>query len=243
MLTKTILWPLLLLSLPAAAQTGRQIMDKVATSPEARTGHSRVEMLIHKGSHTTPKTFEIFSSTSEDGKENKTLIAFSRPSKIKLLTHSREGGQDNQWLRLSSGRIKRVTASGRHKAFVNSHFTFEDLSPRELDDYTYKKLGEGKVGDKVCDQVESIAKEKSAYDRSVVWVGRSDHFVYRVDFYRKGKLLKSLLNHDVRPVDGILTPFRVEMRLANGRGSTELKFAAVRYNVAVKSSRFRKETL
>ena len=81
------------------------------------------------------------------------------------------------------------------------------------------------------------------YDRSVLHVRKTDSFVIRIDFYKKGILYKSLENFDIEKVEVILTPFRVVVTLASGKGRTELILKSVTYNEKMKNSTFNKEAL
>jgi hypothetical protein len=176
--------------------------------------------------------------------EDKALIEFKKPTQIKLLTHSHKGKDDDQWLRLSSGKVKRIVSSGRDKPFVNSHFYYEDLTSIDIDDYVYQLLGEGKAADADCYMVEGVKQEgEKVYDKVVFYVRKSDYFVVRVDFYKKGKLLKFLENYDIKEIDGILTPYKMTMELADGNGKTELILKGLKYNTDIDSAKFRKEAL
>ena len=228
--------------MPGLSMSGRKIMEKAQGLPSARTGHSTVTMTINKGGSSTEKQFEVFTSSSDA--TNKTLMSFNRPSKIKLLTHAHEDAEDNQWLRMSSGRIKRITSSGRGKSFMNSHFTYEDLGSRRIDDYRYKNLGSAKVGSWDCYKVRSIGKPgKSSYSKTVAYVRKKDFFVVKIDFYKRGKLHKVLKNKKIRKVKGILTPYLVQINSARGKGSTELDFEQVQYNINIANSKFSKDNL
>ncbi|MFP4227018.1 MAG: hypothetical protein ACLFRF_09840, partial [Desulfobacterales bacterium] len=93
----------------AFAMTGREIMEKSDDLPEADTAASKILMLIHKGGRVMEKEF-ILQMKQFENDEDKALIEFIRPTKIKLLTHSYKGKDDDQWLRLSSGRVKRIAS-------------------------------------------------------------------------------------------------------------------------------------
>jgi hypothetical protein len=67
--------------------------------------------------------------------------------------------------------------------------------------------------------------------------------VVRVDFYKKGKFLKFLENYQIKEIDGILTPYKLKMELANGKGKTELILKGLKYNIGIDSAKFRKEAL
>jgi outer membrane lipoprotein-sorting protein len=233
----------LLLSSPLFALTGREIMEKNDALPEAKTTASEVLMLIHKGGKVTEKQFESQSKKFQ-GDEDKLLISFTRPTQIKLLTHAHKGGDDDQWLRLSSGKIKRIAASDKGKPFVNSHLYYEDIGSRDIDDYAYKLLGDAKAVGFDCYAVEAVKTVgEKVYSKLVLYVRKSDYFVVRIDFYEGTEFHKYLENHDIRTVDGILTPFASTMTLADEKGYTELKILQLEYNRDLKDSVFNKEAL
>ncbi len=233
----------LLLCQPVYALTGREIMDKSDALLQPDTAKSKILMLIHKGGKVIEKEF-MLQMKKFDNDEDKALISFIRPTKIKLLTHSHKGRDDDQWLRLSSGKVKRIVSSGRDKPFVNSHFYYEDLTSIDIDDYAYKLLGEEKAVKVDCYKVEGVKQVgEIVYDKVVFYVRKSDYFVVRVDFYKKGKFLKFLENYKIKEIDGILTPYKLKMELANGKGKTELILKGLKYNIDIDSAKFRKEAL
>jgi hypothetical protein len=225
------------------AYTGREIMEKSDALPDSETAQSKVLMYIHKGERVDEKEFELISKEF-DNDEDRTLISFLRPTRIKLLTHSHKGRDDDQWLRLSSGRVKRIASSDKGKSFVNSHFYYEDLSSRDIDDYKYQYLGDEKVENVDCFKVEAVKiSTNRVYDKTILYVRKSDFYVKRIDFYKKSVLLKHLVNQEVKKVKGILTPFKIVMSLANEKGRTELMVKDVQYNTNMRNNLFNKEAL
>ncbi len=226
------------------ALTGRQIMeqsDKLASPDSAKAD---MRMTIYKGSREDKKEFTIFAK-KYDNDEDKTLLSFHKPTRIKLLTHAHKDAEDDQWLVLSSGRVKRIAGADKGKSFVHSHFYYEDLGSRDIDDFDYQYLGDTNFLDTDCYLVQRVKKKAAdrVYDKSVLYVRKSDYFVVRIDFYQKGKLHKTLENHDIRKVDGILTPFRAVMALPDGKGRTELDTEQVAYNIEIADLKFNKEAL
>ncbi len=246
MKTRTVILFILLCFVPQSlwAYTGREIMEKSDALPESKTAKSVVMMLIHKGDRVIEKEFTILSKKFKND-EDKTLLSFQKPTIIKLLTHKNKGRDDDQWLRLSSGKVKRIASSDKGKSFVNSHFYYEDLSSRDIDDYEYKYIGDETAAGAECYKVESVKKAgmKKVYDKAILYVRKSDFFIVRIDFYKKGKFHKYLENSEIQRIDNILTPFKVVMALANGKGKTALEVKSVIYNTEVKSSTFNKEAL
>ena len=227
----------------AMAMTGKEIIDKSMEITQPDSATSTVAMRIYKGDKVLEKEFEL--ATKKDGEDSsKALLSFTKPTKIKLLTHINKGKDDDQWLRMSSGRVTRIAASGKDKTFVNSHFTYEDLSSRNDEDYNYTLIGSETVNGDDCHKIEAVKKEgKSAYDKSIVYVRKSDYVVLRLDIFQKGKLFKYVVNSDIRDVDGIKTPFKIVMQMADDSGKTELDVLSVQYNVELKDSMFNKDAL
>jgi len=55
--------------------------------------------------------------------------------------------------------------------------------------------------------------------------------------------VKFLENYQIKEIDGILTPYKLKMELANGKGKTELILKGLKYNIGIDSAKFRKEAL
>jgi hypothetical protein len=222
--------------------TGREIIDKSDALKDPNTAESSVIMFIRKGGSVMEKEFRLLSK--DYGPNDRALISFVRPTQIKLLTHTYKNKEDDQWLRLSNGRVKRIAQSDKDKSFVNSHFWYEDLASRDKDDYNYTYTGDTKAAGFDCYKVDSVRKAGAkVYEKITLFARKSDCFIVRVDFYRGGKLLKYLENSDIRTIDGIITPFKAVMTMADNSGNTELNVKMVKYNNPVPDSQLVKESL
>jgi len=222
--------------------TGREIIDKSDALADPKTAESSVIMLIKKGGTTKEKEFTLLSK--DYGPNDRALISFIRPTQIKLLTHTYKTKDDDQWLRLSNGRIKRIAQSDKDKSFVNSHFWYEDLSSRQIDNYNYTYTGDAQAAGFDCYKVDAVRKGGAKiYDKTTLYARKSDCFIVRIDFYRNGRMLKYLENFDIKTVSGILTPFKAVMSMADNSGSTELNVKSIRYNNPIPDSQMVKESL
>lgn len=226
------------------ALTGKEIMEESKKLTTPTSAKVEMQMDIYKGKRSNQKLFTIFSKSSQN-EEDKILISFHKPTHIKLLTHAFKNREDDQWLVMSSGRVKRITSSDKGKPFVHSHFYYEDLASRDLDDYTYTHTGDESVLGVECYKVAASkpGAKKNVYDKLMLYVRKSDYYIIRIDFYQNNKLIKFMENHDIKPVDNILTPFRVVMNLADGRERTELTVKDIHYNGAIENAMFNKEAL
>lgn len=233
------IWPQLLWAL-----TGREIMEQSDKLTKPKTVESNIIMKIYKGKRVEEKAFTLYAKDARDD-EDKTLLSFHKPTRIQLLTHAHKGRTDDQWLVLSSGRVKRIASGDKGKAFVHSHFYYADLSSRNIDDYNYTYLGDEKMLGMDCYKVESSKKaaDEKIYDKKMLYVRKSDYYVIRIDFYQKGKLHKYIENKEVKTINGILTPLLSVMSLADGKGRTELHVEQVKYNINISDTKFNKEAL
>ena len=129
---------------------------------------------------------------------DKTLIVFREPKRIRgtaLITHAHTLRDDDQWLYLPAlGRVKRISGASKAGSFVGSEFSYEDLAPQEVDDYSYEYIGDEIVAEQDCFKVIRIPKDKdSGYTRQIVWVDKAQYRIQQIEFYdRKDTFIKKL---------------------------------------------------
>ncbi len=234
---------ILILTAPALfALTGKQIIEKSEALPEPTSAKSRIVMTITKGGRSIVKEFKLASKKING--EARALVTFIRPSKMKVLTHSHKNRDDDQWIRLSSGRVKRIAGADQSKSFVNSHLTYYDLQTREINDYSYKKLADASAMGVPCYVVEAKkVRGSKIYDKIIIYVRKSDFFVVKLSIYKKGHLYKHIENYNIQKIEGILTPKKVMVKMARTSGTTVLNVKTVQYNTAIRNSVFNKSSL
>ena len=130
---------------------------------------------------------------------DKSLTVFDEPRDVKgtaLLTHAHKKEADDQWLYLPAlKRVKRISSSNRSGSFMGSEFAYEDLSPPEVEKFTYRYLRDEPCGDLTCTVNERVPVDKKAsgYSRQVVWRDKDELRVWKVEYYdRKDAHLKTL---------------------------------------------------
>ena len=91
---------------------------------------------------------------------------------------------------------------------------------------------------------ESVrVKGEITYSKTVNFFRKSDFLPLGSDFYKKGKLHKSLRNLNIKEVSGFLTPMKVEMTMNGSKDKTVMKVEVVRYGVKIAPSTFYKQAL
>lgn len=138
------------------------------------------------------KTIEV------DGEGDRSMLTFLWPPDIKgtkLLTHTRRGKSDQQWLYLSAmRRVKRISSRSQSGAFMGSEFAFEDLGGQEVSKYTWSLDGEESLGGRKVWRLTRVpTSSRSGYSKQVVWMDQQYKQPIKIDFYdRKQSLLKTL---------------------------------------------------
>ena len=124
----------------------------------------------------------------EHGGGDLTLVVFDAPAAIRgtaLLTHAHMDGEDEQWLYLPAfKRVKKITTHNRSGAFVQSEFSYEDLSAPTLDKYAYHLQGETPCGEQMCYVVERTAVElNSGYAKELYWIDQDAFVTHRITYF------------------------------------------------------------
>lgn len=157
-----------------------------------------------------------------------TVARFLSPSDVAgtaFLMIEKGGGASEQHVYLPGlKRTRRIVGREREGSFMNSDFTYQDLSPKADPGATHKLLAEEKVGADVTYVLETIpgSAKESGYGKLVTWVRKTDFIPLRTRFFdASGKEKKSLYVKKIKDLKG--KPVVVEARMQNQSGhATEL---------------------
>ncbi len=139
---------------------------------------------------------KVLEGSADEG--DKSTMIFHTPKDIKgtsLLTWAHASKSDDQWLYLPAlKRVKRIASSNKSGPFMGSEFSYEDLTPRELDKYTYKFVGTETCGKHKCHVLEAYPTDKkSAYTKQIIYLDTAELRVKKIKFFdRKKSHLKTM---------------------------------------------------
>jgi hypothetical protein len=217
-------------------------------------GDSRVSLqmiLRNRAGQVTTRELEI--ATLELPDENvgdKSLVLFRTPRDIEgtaLLSHAQILEPDNQWLYLPAlKRVKRISSANKSGPFVGSEFAFEDFTSLELNKFSYRYLGEERLGELTVDVVERTPRyENSGYTRQVARIDRQIFQIREVAFYdRRGDLLKTLTLDDYREYGQEIWRAHVLKMVNHQTGkSTDLVYGDYAFDTGLRESDFVKGRL
>jgi hypothetical protein len=193
------------------------------------------------------------SKAAVDG--DRMLIRFTYPSDIKgtaFLVWAHPDGEDERFLYLPAlGRVRRITGAEAQDNFVGSDFTYEDISGRELDDYTYTMVEQNAMWagpdakTSPSYRIESRAKDPQArFPRVVSTIRKGDFVLLHADIYnRRDERQKIYEVRRLELIQSIWTLSDVSMSDTSARTRTDLALTNVRYNIGLKESDFSRREL
>jgi len=193
--------------------------------------------------------------TATSGSGDRVLIRFTYPNDIKgtaFLVWEHPEGEDERFLYLPAlGRTRRIAGAEAQDSFVGSDFTYEDISGRELDDYTYSMVEQDAAwtapeGQKIPSwRIESRAKDANARFPRVVSTIRKDNFVIvHADIHNRRDERQKI--YDVRrleQVQSIWTLSEIVMTNVAEQTHTELVVKSARYNTGLTEADFSRREL
>lgn len=192
------------------------------------------------------------------GEEKRSVLFYRQPSNVRgtgFLTYDYKSNEqdDDQWLYLPALRkVRRISASDRGDYFLGTDFSYEDIKNEgkfQPNDYAYKILGVERQQGKNLYRMEGVPRNSDiakelGYSRVESWVDAETWIVVKAEYWGvRGKHLKTLAVSDIRPVDGIWTRHRMDLKNHKTGHSTQFKFYEVDYKSPVADKLFSKSSL
>lgn len=199
-------------TLPIHAETtARDVLTE--QSKRHRLTHETTVMavtLIDRKGFRDKRTLRRMDKEQGDGL-TRSLTIFEAPSDIKgtaLLTRENSGKPNDQWLYFpSQHRLQRIAQARRNGYFMGTDFTYEDMDPENLDDYTYRHVRTEILNHIDCYVIEAVPANKklrrsSGYGRRLLWIRKDLFLTLQIEFFnRQDKLIKTQENSDWKPLE------------------------------------------
>lgn len=204
-----------LLGIPLETQENldaKQIVDRSfqATKLAGSEMLSTMTILDDRGRERVRKIATV-SKLYDGGKTEKRLIRFLSPADVKgtgLLTYDYENEDDDMWLFMPALRkTRRIVSTEKAKNFMGSEFTYADMTPPILDNFTYEILGEEEVADTLCWRIAMIpvdddVADENGFSKRITFIAKGDFVIRRAVYYDLyGDLLKELSVENIKEID------------------------------------------
>ena len=168
---------------------------------------------------------------------SKTLVRYSHPFDLRhagyLIQTNQDRANDQFVYYPSKRRVVRINL--RNEAVYGTDFSFEDVVPREAEDFQYKRLADTEVGGAPVYVVELFPVElaRSEYSRIQVFVDKQRAVIVRARYWDDaGVEIKELQAPpgEIREFEGIFVPMKATMRNLLLDSSTTLVVTGLEVN-------------
>jgi outer membrane lipoprotein-sorting protein len=230
------------------ALTGDEIVRKVNETFNQESGFAKARMTIVTTSGSL-RTFVYESWSKNKGEKN--LVRYLEPGRVKgqatlMLNHA-----DDIWMFFPrTQRVRKLASHAKKQKMQGSDFSYEDMGSGDafVEDYTAQRLEDEEKEGQDCFKLDLRRKPDSdtAYSRLELWVLKDNFVPLIIDYYENNdpeRLLKSLVQSDIREVDGVPTAFKVVMFNRNDGTKTEIELLEARYNLPLEDSMFTERAL
>lgn len=242
------LWAIISAS-SAFALSGREVYEKVhevrSKSLDRKTEATMV--LFDKGGGKRTRTLTEFSKKA-DPEAYKVLVVFRSPPDLKnvgFLIQAHTFSDRDLWAYFPEyKRVRRISTSSQDDSFFGSDFSYDDFGgPPNLDDYKFNIVKEDVIDGKPCYVVEVTPKIHRKYTRYIAWVARDLWIHLRIEYYQEKDIYRLGVFTDVRIIDGIPTPFKIDMENKKTGHRTELTIQSIQYHTHFSDDLFSQRSL
>lgn len=240
----------LALSGPATADSP-DVMEIVSRAEQAayyagRDGRAEARMqIVDARGREQMRQFTMLRRDGEAGEQH-FLIVFSRPTDVRdtaFLVHKRPAAEDDRWLYLPGlDLVRRIAPGDKRTSFVGSHFFYEDVSGRHLEEDTHSLI---EVTDEhhVVRSVprDTVSVEFAAY---TTWIDRDTWLPVRAEYERNdGRIYRRMEVLEVEPIDGHPTATRMRMSDVGSGGHTVAEMRFIAYDLDIPAGVFTERSL
>jgi hypothetical protein len=171
-----------------------------------------------------------------DGGEQKFYVYFKKPGDVRkmvFMVHKYMDKDDDRWLFLPAlDLVKRIAASDERTSFAGSHFVYEDVSGRGIDEDVHELI-------ETTDShfiLKNTPKDPAGVEFSFhnVWIDRKTFMPMKAEYYdkdgRKYRLVEAL---EVQEIQGYPTVTKSRVRDLVSGGETVNEFTKIKYDIGL----------
>ena len=209
---------------------------------QGQDGRARATMTITDAQgRTRVKEFSILRQDlgNEDADQN-FYVYFHKPADergVVFMVHKHIGKDDDRWIYLPALDVqKRIAATDKRTSFVGSHFFYEDVSGRGLDDDEHELVEVTKS----YYVLKNTPKDSRLveFDSYTMWVHRATFIPVEVKYEKNGEVYRAAKVLGVKDVQGFKTVTKSEMTDLQTGGKTVMEYSTVEYDLGLESEIF-----
>jgi len=176
------------------ALSGTELATLINDRESPKDMKSNMSMVLTNKNNKT-RTSEIRSYSKDSNK--KQILWFLAPADDKgvaylKIEHENKNDDMKLWLP-NFKKIRRISSRKQSESFMGSDMSYEDMTSRNLNEYTYSITGSEIINDKDCYILKSTPNGiKTEYSKHHSWITKDTYLTLKEEsFDKNGKLLKS----------------------------------------------------
>jgi len=204
---------------------------------EGQDGTAEVNMAITDSQgRKRVREFTILRKDVADGGEQKFYIYFYKPEDVRDMVYmvwKHTTKEDDRWLYLPAlDLVRRIAASDKRSSFVGSHFVYEDVSGRGINEDTHELVGE----ENNCYKIKNVPKNKKNinFDYYYIWIRKDNFIPIKTEYYDShGKKYRIIEGLKVENIQGYPTIIEMKAEDLNSGGNTVITYKKIKYNIGL----------
>jgi len=230
----------------AFAETGLEIAQKIDSKQKPKDMKANLTMVLTNKKGKT-RALTLRSIAKDDSK--KQIIWFLAPADDKgvaFLKIEHNGKDDEMRLWLPAfNKVRRISSKQKADSFMGSDMSYEDMTSRELEEYTYTLKVSEIIEDIDCYLLESVPDPalNSEYSKHISWVSKTDYLVIKEESYdRSDRILKIKLIKYMK-LKGYDVPQDMYVGNVQKHHNTRLTFNNIEIDTGVNDNLFQEKNL
>ena len=227
------------------ALTGIELALLVDDRDSPKDMKSNMSMLLTNKNGKT-RTSKIRSYSKDENK--KQILWFLAPADDKgvaylKIEHENKNDDMKLWLP-NFKKIRRISSKKKSESFMGSDMSYEDMTSRNIDEYTYSILGSEKIDNVDCYILESAPSGiKTEYSKHISWITKDMHLPIKEESFDKNMELlksKSIIYQQIKEYS-----IMIELHVKNVQRNhqTILKFDNIEVDSGIKDNIFHEKNL
>jgi len=173
--------------------------------------------------------------------EQKIYAFFNRPAdvyKTVFMVWKHLGKDDDRWMYLPAlDLVKRISATDKRTSFVGTHFFYEDVSGRNINDDVHELVKTTKDYYVLKNTPKDPKLVEFAYFD--MWIHRESFIVVKTDYYDKqGKKYRTYEALEIKQIQGYPTVTKAKMTDLRTKGNTIAEYSNIKYDIGIPESIF-----
>jgi len=230
-------------SLNAQELSADEIINKVNELMNQQSSKAIMTMTITTSSG-QKRTFEYLTYSKDKGEKN--LMIYMAPNRVKGQKMLMLNNADDIWAYfVRTKRVRKLATHAKKQKMEGSDFSYEDMGGANsfITEFETKKTGTETKEGYECYKLELVKKpgSSSSYSKMIMWVIKENFVPIVIDYYDEDspeRVEKSLLQQNIKEIDGIPTGMKIIMTNKNDDTNTIMEIKEIEYNIQIDDNMF-----